>query len=552
MTNGPEQLSITNVPEINGAVFKTFDMITYRNGAKHVYGIDKFDKKHHVSNTAVVNAYGFEARSTYVDDVNTDGSDNVHRPVFGYGGQTQEAGNVVADLLPSLKPAENDPITPEVAPVALPVAAAIGEAATRGFFGRRIDSMKSGFENFKNNKEQWLRRNLGKAAFALFSASSLTAMVMGTNSTAANALTAPAVQKQAPENIKAGLPSVHTVVHEVAPAVDAETQGRLDALTQEISNIGLQTGQYQEVAANEVYTDAIEADQFSMNHGPDAWTNGNYGRDLKGAQQMGAELAAGVNKFNASDAAVVRQAMAQVGHVPQEIINQIASNTWDNLSVKVISVDSPIYHNMTFNNNGQLAVEALRTSVGKQDKIILISYKNPATGKFEAFASRVDCSGVGQVFESVSVPTPPSPVETAPPVTAAPTPTTPTTLKPTTTTTSTSTSTTTSTTSTSTSTTSPARPSTTTTTASPSTSTTSTSTPTTTPTTTSTPPTTVGPKDNPHPPVSGGPDTTVEHPAPGPDHPTTSITQPPKTEAPSTIPDTLPVTIPPTSQPPRP
>lgn len=65
-----------------------------------------------------------------------------------------------------------------------------------------------------------------------------------------------------------------------------------------------------------------------------------------------------------------------------------------------------------------------------------------------------------------------------------------------------------------------------------------------------------GPKQNPHPPVSGGPATTVEAPQPGPSYPTTSNAPRPTititTEAPSTIPGTPNTVVPPTIQPVQP
>ncbi|GAC1388105.1 MAG: hypothetical protein NVS1B7_7580 [Candidatus Saccharimonadales bacterium] len=313
--------------------------------------------------------------------------------------------------------------SPEASPVSIPTRAA-GELAvaasieTKGAFSR----LKNRIFGERNNSHEHPRRRaaLTVGALALTAGSFLGFLNHDGSTQFGKSASAEETTTTKPNNttVTTLKSTTSTTSGPEVVKIDAEVQARIDANNNKITEIGLHQGQFVEVQdEHAVFTDAIEADGYSLNHGADAWTKGGYGRNTIGAKQMGAELTAGVRNFTKADAAVAQEAMRTVGNVPQQIIDQLAANNFDNMTVKVIAVNSPTYHDMTFNNNGQLAVETLRTGVGNDDHIMLIAYKNPTTGKHESFASRVDCSGFGQVFRSVSVPTPavtPTPEVTTP------------------------------------------------------------------------------------------------------------------------------------------
>lgn len=194
-----------------------------------------------------------------------------------------------------------------------------------------------------------------------------------------------------------------------APEQQSE-MGRVAAIANRLHDLGLEQGQYTEITDEHAQLPgAIEANWFSMNHGPKAWDH--YERTMTGAKQMGQDILNGRGTFSASDANVAHQSL-NWGGASDEFVGKLMAGDYNDMSIRTFVVDSPVYHDMTFNNNGQLANEQLRTGVGNQDVFSIVSYFNKATGQYETINVRIDCGGIAaQVFKSMEVPAAPKPVE---------------------------------------------------------------------------------------------------------------------------------------------
>lgn len=178
------------------------------------------------------------------------------------------------------------------------------------------------------------------------------------------------------------------------------------AIDSKLSAIGLKAGQFETITdVNAELGGPIETGHFSMNHSAEAWNN--YHRSTDGAKLMGQDILSGKNGFTASDAEVAQNALRHF-NVPQNVIDKLAKGDYSDITIKTVTVNGPVYHNIAFNNNGTLAIDEMRANIGEKDAFFVIGYKNG--DNYEAVATRADCGGVGpQPFESVTVLTPPTP-----------------------------------------------------------------------------------------------------------------------------------------------
>ncbi len=419
-----EPVQITT--EYDGEVYELVAK-QYKNGANHMYGIDDRGRMVHVSHLEVLEAYGYgkedltarkKETAAYKKATALATADEVKAPAIAKTHLVPGGGKKLAGI-------ESDDILPEAQKGRMgKIAARIGSVARRG-----AEGAKNGWEKLT------LKGRLALGATALVGMGLFAGMLpdnpdaggprIDTMEAAAPGVT-PATElanSTKPEAKSKGAAAAEAEQEKLTAALNAAVEAKLSA-------IGLEQGQYREITdENAALPGAIEANHFSMNHGPEAW-NGRE-RTIKGSKQMGQDLLSGKNGFDATSAKVSQDALRHF-NVPQNVIDQLAGGKYNEMAIKAFVTDSPVYKNMTFNRNGVLAIEELRTGVGNEDVFFVISYKNG--DKVEAVATRGDCGGVGpQPFEAIVVkkapapqrqvtPTPQSPVTTAPPTVETTTP----------------------------------------------------------------------------------------------------------------------------------
>lgn len=226
-----------------------------------------------------------------------------------------------------------------------------------------------------------------------------------------------------------------TAAHE-AITTPAEAQELSDAITKALPNIVLGNGTVTEITdLNATLPGPIEADQFSLDHGPQAWSG--VPRTPNGNIEIGQRILNATDGFTQSDSEVARAALKHFG-ATDEIINELAQGNHSNIVIRFFTLngDSAVYHQMSENINGHLQIEANRVvDPLDSDVIIVMSFKD-ADGNTVVEVGRGDCGWV-QTFKTVTIETPAAPVVTAarPTTTTTRPPSTTTTTRPTTTTT---------------------------------------------------------------------------------------------------------------------
>jgi hypothetical protein len=401
VNNSPEQIQVANKPlaidfvnqpvEIRGADYAKLELRTYENGARHWYAIDQTGTKpkaRHISHDTILDAYGYGPNSTNSE------SDATSITAIDTDVEVSKTAEVTETL------STNSTITEALGAAAMAASSdrtANADAQRKGLFDR--------FRKTDNKPNRHLGRKLAKvAAFA-------TALGLAGVAVAGSQMSSESASAQGTTTTeKAADATTTTAAAETTTTTSPENKALRDSINAEaLAKIGLKEGQYTEITdLDAAFPGTLEANHFSMNHGPQAWNGLN--RTPNGAKELSAKILS-EDGFTESDADVVTEALKKHG-LSDELIEQLADGDYSNVEFKFYKLNGSriLYHGMSYNNNGTLGTEDQRVvSPGDSDAISVMAPK----GTDLKVPFRIDCGGSNaQPFGSVTIETPSTPKTT--------------------------------------------------------------------------------------------------------------------------------------------